>query len=442
MATAIDPTSIKKSTAQARPATTDSTPITDIATEVLTSKRENFFDIQKGFWGKLRKYDPGLIGGDIFTAGYLGVQFASDLGVQGLGLTSCVMGSIAGLITVYVGSRDLFEGVKTLQKLNKSPDATSVAKLKAARLILVGISEIVLGLFFIIAPLIKYLAPYLGISAFLIANPWLLSLLFVIPTILMFIDMGTLTYKLITKSTLAQQLNQALSEKNGWERAKILIEEPEFGPDIVKAQKDHDEVKETELRKKSQIQKQQNAEKIIQKHTKKRDALKDKKDRTKKEEASLALCEKILNFQDIDNYINQINIIENLDAQLGPEAALDVYQLYIEREQGNVSEALIHAVQKRLTHWTLIQSERIAIQLLYLAAFGASLATIPQLNLSSDSASLINVMTDITLLLANFIPTHLDSCEPFLRNTNLTVPAVTIRKILKIRQQPLIFQTA
>jgi hypothetical protein len=529
--------------------------------EVHAIKEHNADEIQKGFRGWWRKYDPCLVGGDIFTVAYLGFQIAASAGATGLGITLCVMGSIAGGLTVYAGVKDTYEGLIKLKTAIQNKNWSQA--LTAWRMIAVGITEILLGLFLIAAPILMTCFATLSISAFLLANPWLLALLCLLPTLGMFIDLGKLVYQLATHQTLAQQLDtKALSTKEGREtwirriRALALtcddpiskdnqsaIQEQIAGREdprrtkatqltrqlidaklktasisvreatliqqyLEKAELAAATVEETaamanlfaqssktevalfqqhlkilqtapktvdqaiadelkreiglhasaERQKAGQNIEQQIDEKVSAKEITAEEARQIKayllnsdvrdpptkamqrlfEQSTPEEVAAIEQNYMILTMDDasFERFIDHRNIMDNLDATLGIDAAQSVFSLYLVLEtcpESAPQPILIEAVQKQLDHWVVMKWLQIAVQIFYIIAFGVGMATIPQLNLPKETANIINIVTNAFLAIANAIPIYLDGFEWTLRNTSVTIPPVTMQKIAELQ---------
>jgi len=166
-----------------------------------------------------RAQTTAFILGDLFTAAYLLFQaikphigaLATGNGAIGAAYTSTVCGVIGGGLTTFVGACDIVEGYKTLQKCRQIHQETKLwdkeQLVLGTRLIICGIAEILCGLLLMAAPLIAQFAAHSAIGVILATNPWILPLLFAIPTFVFFVELGPKIYNLCTKNTLAQRLS-------------------------------------------------------------------------------------------------------------------------------------------------------------------------------------------------------------------------------------------
>ncbi len=138
--------------------------------EILESKRQNMAS------ARFRLVDRSiLIGGDLFTMGYVGFQGLQTLipsiaSATGIGL---VCGVVGGAINIGVGFVCLVNGLKNIGTDNKL----------ALRLILDFFCLTAIGAIMIIATLSAKVALFAVVGAIIAAHPWLLPVLFLAITI-------------------------------------------------------------------------------------------------------------------------------------------------------------------------------------------------------------------------------------------------------------------
>ncbi|MBM3184426.1 MAG: hypothetical protein FJZ64_03880, partial [Chlamydiae bacterium] len=151
---------------------------------------------------KCRRYNPILIGGDIFTVGFIGLDVVRSLlpatgaAAGALGIAGSVCGLIGGAINIGVGIVCLKESIQAFR--NKD-------KVLGLRLLLDFICSIAIGALMIMVS-IAFLAGLTGITAFFAANPWLLPLLFFVVTIPLFLELAYRIKNVLMKKDLGSQM--------------------------------------------------------------------------------------------------------------------------------------------------------------------------------------------------------------------------------------------
>ena len=398
--------------------------------------------------------------GDIFSCIFLTIQginavtsiIANAVGDLAISMPSGVIG---GAMTCIVGGFDLIAGIDTLLKAS-----TADERLLGWRLVICGISEIIVGALMAAMPFICNFAPDSTFGLILHNNPWILPALFAIPTFLFFIELLPKITHLLKKDKLAQelyvdeilnkgsvnnddlnnwrekltQLLMPLLKTNAWEQAreltktilkkqaelekirkkiaerdrisnklKLLPFSDQFGDDLKKLQALDISIPE-ELSKQKSIEKD----------------LTDDYNNLSIFIAAIKRWEKQGKL-DIDNLDDMILTMNILESSMQIEAALAVFDVY--RKPDEIPSATaFENINSKLHDWTHMQWMRVVIQLVYLAAFIASMST---LNLNGSASNVANASVNFGLAGANVLPLYLDVKKPWLRNTPLVFKPVT-----------------
>jgi hypothetical protein len=148
----------------------------------------------------LDRYNPILIGGDLFTMAYLifqGVQTYAHISLPLLGLASLVCGVVAGVICVGVAFISLKESIQAFYNGD--------TKL-GLRLLLDFIGMLGIGGIMILVPLATKFAALSCVTAFFAANPWVLPVLFFAITIPLLIEISCRVKNIYLKKDLATDL--------------------------------------------------------------------------------------------------------------------------------------------------------------------------------------------------------------------------------------------
>jgi tetratricopeptide (TPR) repeat protein len=194
-----------------------------VAECIYQTELENVQSASKGTTGKINKVKTvTFVGGDIFSAIFLILQgikpfimpsiaAAGAGGPLGLGIVLCVFGVLGGALTMVVGGLDMKAGIDTLKKCHSQYKTTHQISWEGLflgiRLLIGGIFEIAVGAMMIAIPIVLMVAATSGFALFLAANPWLLPLLFVIPTLCFAFELVPKIYRMIKQTTLPQLLN-------------------------------------------------------------------------------------------------------------------------------------------------------------------------------------------------------------------------------------------
>ena len=217
---------IEAQLAKADPRVTDivrNTISSPVAERIYQTELENMKSASKGTTGRINKVKTvTFVGGDIFSALFLILQgikpfimpsiaAAGASGPLGLGIALCVCGVIGGALTTVVGGLDMKAGYDTLKKCHsqyeKNHEISWESLFLGIRLMVGGFFEIVVGAMLIVIPIVLMVAAGSGFALFLAANPWLLPLLFVIPTLCFAFELVPKIYRMIKQTTLPQLLN-------------------------------------------------------------------------------------------------------------------------------------------------------------------------------------------------------------------------------------------
>ncbi len=166
--------------------------------------------ITKALSDKIERYNPILIGGNIFTFGYLGFQtllmYMPQLTANvAVSLTGFILGEIAGVVTLLGGLIALKEALHAHHNGDKELER---------RLFLDFISSTGIGIVMLLvttAAKVGYLA---GVAAFFAANPWLLPVLFFVMALPILHETSKRIYNSHTKQDLQSKLQLDDLHKN------------------------------------------------------------------------------------------------------------------------------------------------------------------------------------------------------------------------------------
>jgi len=117
--------------------------------------------------------------------------------------------------------------------------------------------------------------------------------------------------------------------------------------------------------------------------------------------------------------------MELLQANMGSEAALAVFQLLSHLQDANC-EASLRALQKaqqEIRDWNHLQCVRLFQQFLYILAFGVSMSLLSP-GISPSVATSISATQQFAMTGANAIPLVIDATMPFKRNPPIVIPKV------------------
>lgn len=146
------------------------------------------------------RYNPILIGGDLFTMGYLifqGVTTCAHLSLPFVAVATLICGVAAGVITIGVAFISLKE---SLQAFHNGDHKLGL------RLLLDFVGLLGIGAIMILTPLAVKIAALGCLTVFFAAHPWVLPLLFFVITIPLFIEIGSRVINIYLEKDLAADL--------------------------------------------------------------------------------------------------------------------------------------------------------------------------------------------------------------------------------------------
>lgn len=177
--------------------------VANLMKEVIEEKKAN---AQRALEGRVNINEAVLIGGDLFSMGYLAFQGAQIVKpalatIQAIATITLACGCIAGAINIGVAIISMKEGIQALQNGD--------TKL-ALRLFLDFFGLLAIGSIMILASLAVRVAALGAVSTFFGANPWLLPLLFFLISIPIIIEISNRIRNIVSGSDLASYLNSGL----------------------------------------------------------------------------------------------------------------------------------------------------------------------------------------------------------------------------------------
>lgn len=344
-----------------------------LTNQVLSLIQKKETHVQTALDNTWDRYNPILIGGDLFTMGYLvfeGVKACvpATQAMLGVIISTMICGVVAGVINIGVG---LICGKEAIQAFKNGDHFLGL------RLLLDTIFCIAIGVVMILVSLAAKVAILGGIGAFFAANPWVLPVLFFVITIPLIIEIGCRTSNIWLKKDLASKMHldevsELLKQKTvDWDKLFSLFTNTPF--DLKKVIAETDENKALE-----------------------------------------ALSQKM----------------EELQADMGVTAAVASFKLLLQLIEHKQEDALAQMalVKKELSSWNFAQHVRLFQQILYIAAFGGSMAALsPKVN-----AGAMNATVNFSMAAANAIPLYMDAFWPFKRNTVMVVPKVEVEEMTKV----------
>ncbi len=323
---------------------------------------------------KWQRYNPVFIGGDLFTFGYLAFQGIQSLKpslqtIPAIGAATLACGCVAGVIWIGVGLVSLKEAMQAFRNNDK---------VLGLRLMLDSICCTAIGVVMVLASLAIKVSALAGIGAFFAANPWFLPVLFFVITIPLLLE-------------LSYRLNNIAASKDL--ASKLKLNELET---LLQA-------KELDWKKIDQL---------------------------------YVGTESPFNLNPLETCGEKQQIqmlsqkMEEFQADMGVDAAVEVFELLKHIEKRNRKEALEHLAiaKKRIKEWNQSLYLRMFQQILYLVGFGISMGT---LGAPAKTVNLLNGTQSFFLVGANIIPLYMDTFWPFKRNTPIVVPKVEESEIIK-----------
>lgn len=336
--------------------------ITEVMQGVLTAKNAL---VQKAEANTLQRYNPILIGGDLFSMGYLAFEGALSLAphlqaLPSIGLATLVCGEIAGLINLGVGFVCLKEGIQAL----KNGDYRG-----GTRLILDFTCCMAIGLIMILNSLSIRAVALAGVGAFFTANPWLLPLIFFIATLPLICDLGLRIKDIAQKKNLGAKLQLDALEKllasKDWDGITKLCQEANHPFHVEFAGKT-------------------------------------------RQEMTQCLSQKM----------------EELQADMGITAGAESFALMLalQNKDKTAAETHLSLARRKIGDWNRSIYVRMFQQVLYVGGFGVSMAALTP----TANANLLNGVQNLCLAGANAVPLYMDIFWPFKRNQLIVVPKVAM----------------
>ncbi len=334
-------------------------PIANIMHEVIAAKEEN---IKTSLSKKWIVYDPSLWGGDLTTMAYLGFEgvVTSSSKLQALGgmiIAGTVLGMIGGIANILVAgstARELANALKSKK------DMKLIVRLCFDCIFLFSI-----GVVMILASLAQMVSIG-GLGAFLIANPWVLPVLFFIITLPLIFELLARIAPIALGKDFASKfklddLQKNLAENN-WDKISEFF-----------SQNHPFQLKQTE------------SDGALKKHL--------------------------------------IDKMEDFQAEIGTKAALSAHKLMMHLKAKHAKEALeqLEDLEKEIAAWNHSLYVRMGQQILYVLSFGLSMAALPL----KATGAILNCADNWAMGAANAIPLYMDLFWPLTRNTPIVVPPVS-----------------
>ncbi len=321
--------------------------------------------VQKAEANTLQRYNPILIGGDLFSMGYLAFEGVLSLAphlraIPSMGIATLICGEIAGLINLGVGFVCLKEGIQAL----KNGDYRG-----GTRLILDFTCCMAIGLIMILNSLSIRVAALAGVGAFFTANPWLLPLIFFIAMLPLLCDLSLRIKDIAQGKNWGAKLQLNAVEKllanKDWDGIAKLCQNPDYPLHVSSGSKT-------------------------------------------KEEMAQFLSQKM----------------EELQADMGVTAATETFALMLALQKKDKITAQTHLslARQKIGDWNRAIYVRMFQQVLYVGGFGVSMAALSP----NANGNLLNGVQNLCLAAANAIPLYMDTFWPFKRNQLIVVPKVVV----------------
>ena len=331
--------------------------LTKLMNEVIDQKSAN---VQKPLDDRVNVLEGLMIGGDAFSMGYLifqGVLLAKPVlaAIPAVATATLVCGTIAGVINIAVAIICLKEGIQAWE--NGDKELTN-------RLIMSFVCYFAIGAIMVLASLALQLSALGGVSTFLVANPWLLPVLFFIASIPMIIELG--------------------------KRIKNSVQGTDWGSQL----------KKNDLNELIQGCDEKNPFHL---------------------ESLRKMLERNVHKAFVKEHLSQK--MEILQADMGVEAAIETFKLLKEVLNKERYEEQLKKAKAKIAKWNRVQYVRLFQQALYTAAFGMSMGTVmcPRINIAA-----VNSTQSFVMGAANAVPLYMDIKWPFMRNAPIVVPKVEV----------------
>lgn len=317
----------------------------------------------------LDRYNPIIIGGDAFTMATLAFEGVQTVmpevsGIAAVAAVTMVCGVIAGVINVGVG----------LVCLKESCQAFYNGDYKLGlRLFIDFLTLSAIGTVMILIALSMKIVFLAAIGAFFKASPYVLPVLFFIISFPVIIEILRRVKNIHTEGDLAakldlRQVEEYLKEEEFEEAFQHLLEKLDLQelPDLV-------------------------------------------------------------DLEPVQVYEKLSAAMETLQAEMGVEAAIEVFRLILQLKE-HEKEAALQALEKaraEIKDWNRVQHIRLFQQSLYAIAFCVSMICLSP-RFSASTVSSITATQQFTMTAANAIPLYMDSTMPFKRNPPIVVPKVEL----------------
>ncbi|HSX38363.1 MAG TPA: hypothetical protein VLE95_05985 [Chlamydiales bacterium] len=345
--------------------------ITQVMQKVLAAKQAH---VKVALDDKWQRYNPVFIGGDLFTFGYLAFQGVQSLmpslqTIAAIGSASLACGCIAGVIWLGVGLVELKEALQAFRNNDK---------ILGLRMLIDFVCCVAVSAIMILTSLAIQVSVLAGIGAFLAANPWFLPVIFFLTAIPLVIELSYRIHKIATSKDLPASLQL--------DRLENLLNEPDLNWETI--------------------------DQLYNAPT------------------------NIFNLKELEKGDEQVQIgglttkMEELQADMGVDAAIEVFALLKALKEGNRDQALedIARAKKRIAEWNRSLYLRMFQQVLFIIGFGVSMGT---LRASANVTNLLNAAQNFFCVGANIIPLYMDTFWPFKRNAPIVVPKVEASEVYR-----------
>ncbi len=333
--------------------------ITNLIEQVFTAKEAK---IEASLSKKCIVYDPFLWGGDLTTMAYMGFEgvatASAKLGaLSGMVIAGTVLGLLGGVANILVAistGRELINALKSPKK-----DWALILQLTFDCIFLSA-----LGVFMTFVSLAQIVSIG-GLSAFLLANPWVLPVIFFILTWPLIFNLLSRIIPILTKTGLSSQLKlddlEKLLKKPNWQRVDEFI--------------------------------------------------------SKNHPFAIELASK----QSLEQHL--IEKMEDFQNTIGAKAAVKAFKLMAELKSHNKDQAKLQLeeLKKEVSDYKFSLYVRMFQQFLYVLSFALSMVALPLKTIGS----IINCADNWGMAAANAIPLYMDLMWPLKRNTPIVVPAVS-----------------
>lgn len=397
----------------------------DIVKQVLTKKEAL---LEKALSNKWDVYNPILIGGDLFTMGYLGFEVAKSLIPATAGLASffsfatLFFGEIGGLINLGVALISFKEAAQAFYNGDWK---------LGTRLALDFICLLAIGSIMILASTALKASALSAIGGLFATNPWLLPLLFFIVTIPLLIEISSREKNILLNQDIASKIN---INKLLQDIEKGLFELPELFK-VDEQNKIRLEERLDELKKcLEKLQDRELKERLLKKiENASKELLAEKIQINELEEwlfentgTDSSIKAQIKEMKDLGLKLRITKRMEFFQAETGVKVALAAFKVWhamLENDKEK-AKASLNLLKEKVSEWNRKQHVRFTQQILYILGFGLSMGA-----LAPKAADLMNNLDTTAMVGANGVALYMDSCWATERNTPIVTPKVEIEDI-------------